>query len=143
MTKGFILNRTYIGSIMAEAAFAIPILLGIVFFVIEFGTVMYIANSLTQIARSAARYASVTTSYTNQDLINATNAKSLLPDVSKLTLSITPAIGGQKSIGTTISVTAQYNYTPIINPFGLFKSSQIWAPVLTKTSVTRAEVASG
>ena len=136
-------KRSCSGGVMAEAALIIPILLGVIFFIIEFGNVMYLGNVVTQIARTAARYASVTVSFTNQDLINASNASKLLPDVSKLTLTIIPAPGAQRSVGTTITVTAQYNYTPVINPFKPFNSSQPWAPVLNKTSVTRSEVSSG
>ena len=133
-------NRSCRGSLIAEAALVIPILVGISFVIIEFGTVLYLTNTLNQIARSAARYASVTSSYTQQSLISASSASSLLPDVSKLTLNVTPAPGASRAVGATITVTAQYNYTPIVNPFGLFNSNRSWAPVIMSSSVARSEV---
>ena len=135
-------NRSCKGSLIAEAALVIPILIGISFVIIEFGTVLYLTNTLNQIARSAARYASVTPSYTQQSLISASSASSLLPDVSKLTIDVTPAPGASRTVGATITVTAQYNYTPIVNPFGLFNSNQSWAPVIMSSSVARSEVSS-
>ena len=137
-----VFKRSCNGSLMAEAALVIPMLVGISFVIIEFGNVLYLTNSLNQISRSAARYASVTSSYTQQSLITASSASSLLPDVSKLTLSITPAPGASRNIGATITVTARYNYTPIINPFGLLNSNTSWAPKIKSTSAARSEVSS-
>ncbi len=136
------INRSYKGSVMAEAALAIPLLLGITFVIIEFGNVLYLTNTLNQISRSAARYASVTPSYTQQGLIDASKASSLLPDISKLTLNVTPAPGTARSIGATITVTAQYSYIPLVNPFGFFNSNQAWAPTIRGISAARSEVSS-
>ena len=117
------------------------VFLGILFFLIEFGLVLNLTNSLNQIARTTARYASVTTSYTQQNLVTASGASSILPDVSKLTLTISPTIGTARSVGTTITVTAQYSYTPILNPFALLNSSNSWAPTVKSVAVSRCEVA--
>lgn len=125
---------------MAEAALMIPILLGVTFFIIEFGNVLYLSNTLNQIARSAARYASVTSSYTNQGLVDVSGAKKLLPDISKFTLTVDPASGTSRTVGTTITVDVQYNYVPILNPFGLFNSNHSWAPKVKSSSVARSEV---
>lgn len=133
-------SRPQKGSIMTEAALLIPILLGVAFFIIEFGNVLYLSNSLNQIARTTARYASVTPTYTQQNLIDVSGAMTLLPDVSKLTLTINPAIGAPKAVGATITVTVNYAYTPIINPFGLLGSGSSWAPTIMSASVSRAEV---
>ena len=122
---------------MAEAALVIPFLVGITFFVVEFGNVFYILNGLSQTARNAARFASVTPSFTQQQLVEASGASSLLPEVSKMTLTIRPNIGAQRSVGSAITVNVQYNYTPLVNPFGLFNVSSPWAPVLRTTSVVR------
>ena len=128
------------GSIISEAALVIPILIGVSFVIIEFGNVLYLYNSLSQIARTAARYAAVTSSYTQESLISASGASSVLSDVSKLTLNITPAPGEVRNIGDIITVNLQYNYTPVINPFRLFNSNQSWAPVIKSSSVARSEV---
>ena len=133
-------KRTFKGSVMVEAAILIPIFVGITFFIIEFGNILYLTNTLNQIARTGARYASVTSSYTQQGIVDASGASSLLPDISKFSLTITPPPGIQKSVGTTITVQVQYNYIPIINPFGFFYSNQTWVPVVRSSSVARSEV---
>ncbi|OGI08909.1 MAG: hypothetical protein A3I68_03465 [Candidatus Melainabacteria bacterium RIFCSPLOWO2_02_FULL_35_15] len=133
-------KRVIKGSVMAEAAILIPILLGVTFFIIEFGNVLYLTNTLNQISRTAARYASVTPSYTQQGIIDASGASSLVPDISKFTLTVTPAPGVQRSVGSTITVEVQYDYIPIINPFGFFNINQDWVPVVRSSSVARSEV---
>lgn len=133
-------KRAIKGSVMAEAAILIPILLGVTFFIIEFGNVLYLTNTLNQISRTAARYASVTPSYTQQGIIDASGASSLVPDISKFTLTVTPAPGVQRSVGATITVEVQYDYIPIINPFGFFNINQDWVPVVRSSSVARSEV---
>ncbi len=133
-------KRTVKGSVMVEAAILIPILLGVTFFIIEFGNVLYLTNTLNQISRSAARYASVTPAYTQQGIIDASGASSLVPDISKFTLTVTPVPGVQRNVGSTITIEVQYSYIPIINPFGFFNSNQAWAPVVRSSSVARSEV---
>ncbi len=125
---------------MVESAILIPILLSVTFFIVEFGNVLYLTNTLNQISRTTARYASVTSVYTQQELIDVSGASELLPDVSKFVLIITPAPGAQKNVGSTITVQVQYNYTPIINPFGLLNSNQSWSPVVRSSSIARSEV---
>lgn len=139
--KKIFFNRSNKGSVLAEAALTLPVLVGITLFIIEFGNAIYISNSLNQIARTAARYAAVTPSYTSSQVVDASGASSLLKDPSKLTLTITPAPGSARTVGTVITINAQYNYTPIINPFKILGSSQSWAPTLKSSSVARAEVA--
>lgn len=138
------MKRKYIrsnkGSVLAEAAIIIPLILGLLFFIIEFGNVFFLTNTLNQISRTTARYASVTSSYTMQDLINQSRAGSLLPDISRFNLTIDPAVTSVKNVGTTITINVQYNYLPIINPFGFFNSNQNWQPVLRASSVARSEV---
>ena len=145
LDKIMICKRSNKGTVIAEAAFILPLLLAVLFFIIEFGIVLNLVNNLNQIARSAARYAAVTATYTQQDLLTAANASSLVPDTSKLTLTISPTIGSTKNVGNTITVTTQYNYTPILNPYGLLiltMSSSNWAPVVKGAAVARAEVGS-
>ena len=136
--------RTEKGAVTAEAALVFPLLLAILLFIIEFGIVLYLSNSMNQIARTAARYASVTANYTQNGTLTASGASSIVPDITKLTLTITPTPGSMVSVGASVTVTAQYNYTPIVNPFGLIPQSMVsWAPLVRSTSVARAEVASG
>ena len=125
---------------MVEAAIMIPLLLGVTFFIIEFGNVLYLSNSLNQISRTAARYASVTPAYTQQGALNASGAMTLVPDISKLTLTITPAPGAARNVGDTITASVRYTYIPLLNPFKLFNSNHAWAPVVKSASVARSEV---
>ncbi len=133
-------NRHESGAVMAEAALVLPLLIGILFFIIEFGLVMYFSNSLNQVARTAARYASITTSYTQSGVETASGASTVLPDAMSFSLTITPTPGSAKSVGDTITVTVQYTYTPIINPYGLFNSNLSWAPIIKSYAISRAEV---
>ena len=133
-------HRAQSGAVLAEAAIIIPLILGLLFFIIEFGNVFYLTNTLNQISRTAVRYASVTSSYTTGDLITQSMAGSLIPDIARFTLAIDPAPTSPRNVGTTITVSVQYNYLPIINPFGFFNSNQEWMPVLRASSVARSEV---
>lgn len=133
-------NRNEDGAVIAEAALVLPLLVGILFFIIEFGLVMYFSNSLNQVARTAARYASLTTSYTQSGVETASGASIVLPDSMNFSLTITPTPGSAKSIGDTITVTVQYTYVPVINPYGLFNSMLSWAPVIKSYAISRAEV---
>jgi len=123
-----------------EAALVIPLLIGVTFFVFEFGNVLYISNTLNQISREAARYAVVTPNFTEEELINATKAQELVPDIERLTITIEPPIGTTRSVGTTVTINVEYDYTPIINPFGFFNSSNKWAPKIRSSTVARSEV---
>lgn len=127
------------GSVLAEAALIIPLLIGVTFFLIEFGNVLYFINSLNHIARTAARYASITTSYTGSSLVSNAGASSFL-NTSNLTLTFSPDPSCPRSIGSTITIMVSYSYTPVINPFGLLNSSNSWAPVIMSSSVVRSEV---
>ena len=136
--------RTDKGAVTAEAALVLPLLVAVLLFIIEFGIVLYLSNSMNQIARTAARYASVTANYTQSATLTASGASAIVPDITKLTLTISPTPGSMVTVGTSITVTAQYNYTPVVNPFALLPQSTVnWAPVVKSTSVARAEVASG
>ena len=141
MINLFITRNNTKGIAIAEAALIIPILVGIVFLMIEFGNVYYLINNLNQAARSAARYASLTPSYTQQDLTNNSGASSLFSDVSNFSLTISPSVGSAKSVGTSIIVTTQYAYTPLLNPFGFLSSNTTWSPILKGSSTIRSEVA--
>ena len=138
--KGF--DRFIKGALMVEVALVLPILLAIVFFVIEFGNILYMQKTVNEIARISARLAAVYPSYTTTQLISQCNASSVVQDVSKLSLTVTPSPGASRNVGDAITVTAQYTYTPYINPFKLlnFSSSQTFAPTIRGMSVARAEV---
>ena len=142
MNLGKKLKRTFKGSVMVEAALILPILLGVTFFILEFGNVLYLINTVNEIARISARLAAVYPSYTTTQLISQCNASSVVQDVSKLSLTVTPSPGASRNVGDAITVTAQYTYTPYINPFKLlnFSSSQTFAPTIRSMAVARAEV---
>lgn len=139
MVKKFNFPRSYKGAVMAEAALVIPLLIGITYVITEFGNVLYISNSLNQVARTMARYAAVTQNYTNSSLLTSSGASSVL-DTSKITITITPAAGASRNIGDTITVSLVYSYTPIVNPFRLFNSNSSWAPNIRTSAISRSEV---
>lgn len=139
MVKKLNLFRSQNGAVMAEAALVIPLLIGITFVITEFGNVLYISNSLNQVARTMARYAAVSQNYTTNGLLTSAGASSVL-NTSNITATITPNAGASRNIGDTITVTLVYSYTPIVNPFRLFNSNSNWAPNLRTSAVSRSEV---
>lgn len=137
-------SRNKRGAVLVEFALAVPLLLGILFFIIEIGNLFYLSNSLQQIARTSARYAATTESYSLTELKDyATKHGStnyVIPDISKLSVSITPAVGTQ-AVGDTITVTISYTYSPLIlNPMNFFGSGSSLAPTLKGIAASRAEV---
>lgn len=134
-----LLTRKRSGAVMAEAALVLPILIGITFAITELGNILYISNSLNQLARTIARYASVSQNYTNAGLLTQSGAASIV-DTSKVTLTISPAAGASRNVGDQISVTLRYAYTPIVNPYRLFSSSATWISSISSSAVSRSEV---
>ena len=141
MKKKF-LKRSIKGGVMAETAMVIPMLLGITLFIVEFGNVLYLINSLNQIARYAARYAAVNPTASTTTLKSASNASAILPDSSNLTLTVSPLPSGSRSFGDTLTVTVSYTYTPILNPYALlqFSSLNTWSPTISSKASTTVEV---
>ena len=139
MVKKFNSTRSHKGAVMAEAALVIPLLIGITFVITEFGNILYISNSLNQIARTMARYASVSQNYTNAGLLSSAGAGSVL-DTTKISITITPAAWAARSVGDTITVSLTYNYTPIVNPYRFFNANSNWAPNIRTSAISRSEV---
>ena len=134
-------HRQNKGNVFAEAVVILPIIVAIAFFIVEFGNVLYLINSVNQIARSAARYASVTANYGDEnDLLTSVNASSLVPDSSLLSLAITPAPNTTRALGDQITVTVTYAYTPVLNPFNIIDSSTSWAPMITGTCIASTSI---
>ena len=133
--------RSRKGNVMAEAAIVIPLLMGIIFFIVEFGNVLYISNTLNQVARTGARYASITAGYTQSGVESAAGGSTLLSMADTLlTTTITPSPGTAIAIGDSILVMVSYMYIPTINPFSLIDATTSWSPVLKSTAVIRSEV---
>lgn len=138
-------KRTYFrsnkGAVLVELSLTLPILLGIIFFIYEFGNVIYLSNSLNVIARSAARYAAISPNTNTTSLKNIAGASSVFTDLSKLTLNVSPTPGASRQVGDPLTVSVQWSYTPFINPFNLFGSSSSWSPTLSSSAVSRVEIA--
>ena len=134
-------RRNRNGAVMAEAALVLPLLIGITFAITELGNILYISNSLNQLARTIARYASVSQNYTNAGLITQSGASSIV-NTSNLTLTITPAAAASRNVGDQITVVLRYSYTPIVNPYRLFSfsSTTSWISSISSTAVARSEV---
>ncbi len=132
-------RRNKNGAVMAEAALVLPILIGITFAITELGNILYISNSLNQLARTIARYASVSQTYTNNGLLTQSGASSIV-NTSNVTLTISPAAGASRNVGDQITVTLRYAYTPIVNPYRLFNSTATWISTISSSAVSRSEV---
>lgn len=142
--KKCIPKRDNRGVVMAELALGIPLLLVVMFVIIELGNTIYISNSINQVARTAARYAATNENYTISDVKDYATLHGVdyvVPDISLLNLGISPTPGTQ-NVGDIIIVTVVYAYVPFVNPFGLLGSNQSWSPTLVARAISRSEVGS-
>ena len=136
-------KRNIKAAVMAEFVLSIPILLSILFFIIEFGNLFYYSNTVNYIARAAARYAAMNPTASESALISQAGSASAVSDVSGITLTVTPAPGATRNVGDTLTVEVEWDYVPIFNPFNLLDASHTtWAPTITSTAISRVEVAS-
>lgn len=140
MVKKYKIIRSKKAVVLAEFALSIPILLGFMFFIIEFGNVFYLTNSVNNIVCNAARYAAIYPNATETILKDKAGASDALDNPALLTLSVTPVPGATRTIGDPIIVTATYSYTPTFNPLILFSATDTWNPNITGTAVSRVEI---
>ena len=119
------------GQTMAEFAIVLPILMLVVFAIIQFGLLFNNFVALTDAVRAGARTASV--SRTAADPVGATVARvqSATGDLDQAKLGVTVVSGWQH--GDDVTVTATYPYS--INLFGLI----VQAGSLKSTTTERVE----
>jgi Flp pilus assembly protein TadG len=133
----------YQGQALVETALLLPILLILIFGIVDFGRAMYTKNSLNNAARSGARTAVVTPSLsaesgTLESPTSATahtiksNLYNKIPNTVTYSLDVRNATGtapitGNASSGNLVQVTVTWTDFPMITPFyrlaGFFSGS--------------------
>ena len=125
--------RNQKGQVLVETAIILPLLLFLIFGLIDFARVMYTKNSLTNAARSGARTAAVTpdllndesgaldsgTSTANTIKLNLLNG---IPDsvtykLDRLKADGTTPVTGKAMAGDLVKVTVTWTDFPMITPF--------------------------
>lgn len=132
-------RNTEIGQTLVEFSMVLPILLLLLFAIVDFGRAFYTWNILTNAAREGARTASVQsdTATINTAVTNAMTG--LTSSSPTLTRTYT---GVQGAKGTTVSVQLSYQFTyvtPISPLLNLLGAGSLANPTLTSTSNMRLE----
>lgn len=107
--KNILLNNRQ-GQTLVEFAIILPLLMLLLFGIIEFGRYLYLKNSVTNAAREGARKAVVTNPW------NDSTVKQYLVDNSAISLNvgnidITPSSPSQ---GTAVTVTVEIPFTSVV-----------------------------
>lgn len=113
MLKKFWLRSS--GQALVEFALVLPLLLFLVFGVIEISRIGYSFVTLNNAVRTAARVASV--GGLDSDITSAVTGSSVYLDSTLLTITITPGESGRRS-GSQVTVAASYPVyltTPLIS----------------------------
>jgi Flp pilus assembly protein TadG len=122
------------GSVAVEFALVLPILLLVVFGIIDFGRMLNAQITLTQAAREGARWAALGQPGVGTRVSNAAPA---LSPVSTTVVSTCPA---NAAVGANAQVTASYTFS-FVTPFGaiagLLGGSGGGTTTLTSTAVFR------
>jgi len=125
--------RNQKGQVLVETAIILPLLLLLIFGLIDFARAMYTKNSLNNAARSGARTAAVTKPLNNDESgvlnsgtsatadtikINLFNAPdSVIYTLNRLKVDGTTAGAGEAFPGGTVKVTVTWTDFPMITPF--------------------------
>ena len=98
------------GTALVELAFALPILLAIVFGLLDFGRAVYVHNVLANAARDGARFASVDPNNT-ACVQSVANQRASIATLSSVTVTKSTV-----AVGQPVTVTVQSSYQPL-TPF--------------------------
>ncbi len=102
------------GATAVEFAICAPILLMIVFGVIEFGRALMIQNALTSAAREGCRKATLATTHdVNQVTAAAERQVAIAAPKGKCSVSCSPSSLGSIQPGTPLTVTVDVNYSDV------------------------------
>lgn len=130
--------RSEKGQAAVEFALVLPILLLLIFGIIDFGRVLYTKNALTSLSQEAARHASIYYSSENDTALQnyvINNAGTL--DTSSFTGNVV-TFSPSRNSGSDVNVTLTYRLyyiTPIVNIIPGFSN-----PIsITSSSTFRAE----
>lgn len=128
-----------IGQSLVEFTLILPLLLVLLFAIVDFGRAFYTWNSLSNAAREGARVAAVQGNNAQVDAA-VTSAMGGLPTSSPTLQRTYNNVGGQKGQTVTITLNYQFTYvTPISPLLSLIGGSSIANPTLTSTSAMRLE----
>jgi len=107
------------GSAAIEFAFISPVLISLMFGVVEYGRFLWMRTTIEQGVESAARYGVFQNKLYNDKSIadwvtpTSTYADSMLAGITHLTVTVTPSVVTVSGIGM-IQVQAKYTFTPIL-----------------------------
>ncbi len=96
------------GQALVEFALVLPLLLLVLFGVIEFGMLFFTTLTLNEAARDAARYASVGAS--DAQIVQVVQQDCATLDTAELTVLVSPPAGSQVT-GDPVTVTVEYPVT--------------------------------
>lgn len=128
-----------VGQSLVEFTLVLPILLILLFAIVDFGRAFYTWNGLSNAAREGARVAAVGG---NNSEINAavTSAMGGLTTTSPTLTRTYTNVGGDKGETATVQLSYQFTYvTPISPLLSFIGGSSIANPTLTSTSAMRLE----
>ncbi|CEG28321.1 TadE/TadG family type IV pilus assembly protein [Bacillus sp. B-jedd] len=120
------------GQSMVETALILPIVLMLLFGIVDFGRIFHAYLTLDHAGREAARLASIQKS--NADITSKISSSTAGLDSSKLTVTISPNEAARTS-GTDATITLVYKID-FITPFVTSLASPL---TLTDTTVMRVE----
>lgn len=131
------LRQSERGQSLVEFSLVLPMLLILLFAIIDFGRAFYAYNIVTNGAREGARTAAVqrSTSDVNTAVANATTGL----ESSKVTKTYSNIQGDQ---GETVTVTVNYAFsyvTPLSPLLSLFGGSSLSTPTISSTAKMRLE----
>ena len=101
------------GQALVEFALILPILLLLLFGIVEFGRIYSASLIVKQGAREGARVASL--GMTDTEIVTKVQGSALALDIAKLTVYITPALADRKR-GQDVQVVVGYSVT-VVAPF--------------------------
>lgn len=99
------------GQSLVEMAIILPVLLMLIFGMVEFGRILSSYLIMENLSRDAARYGVV--GHTDTEITNLIDAQNPGLDSTKLTITIDPA--GTRTRGTALTITLNYS-VDIISP---------------------------
>ena len=123
--------RSEKGQSLTEFALALPILVLLLFAVIQFGIVFNNYVTLTDATRAGARKGAVSRQATNPTSVTVSAVRSSAADLNQANLSV--AVSSTWLAGSDVRVSASYPYS--INLFGV----AVKTGVLTSTTTERVE----
>lgn len=132
-------RNTEMGQSLVEFSLILPILLILLFAIVDFGRAFYTWNSLSQAAREGARVAAVQGTSTQIDSAVTAAMGGLTTTSPTLTRTYTNV---QAAKGETVTITLGYQFeyvTPISPLLNLIGGSGFANPTLTSSSAMRLE----